>query len=129
MAMAMRRAVSNLVGLAIVVTIVASMGMYIYSQLVESYASARSSIEVVKPIAIARCWYLKNVWVCGVRAITPISGFLKVLTVNGKVIEIGRVSMDSGSVKLFRLSMDVGDAPAKLVLVTGRDVVVFSIER
>ena len=125
----MRRAVSNLVGLVIVVSIVASMGMYIYSQLVESYASARSSIEVVKPIAIARCWYLERVWVCGVRAITPISGVLKVLTASGRVVEIGRVSMDSGSVRLFRLSMDMGDEPAKLVLVTGRDVVVFSIER
>ena len=125
----LKKAVSNLVALAIVTSILASAGIYLYTEVVKSYSLAKSSSEIVQPLLRARCWHLASSWICAVKALSYVEGDLRILTLRGDIVELGSVSIEPGGVKVFEISMQSDDEPTKLVLLAGGTSFLYDIER
>ncbi|RLG80440.1 MAG: hypothetical protein DRO13_03700 [Thermoprotei archaeon] len=127
----LRRAVSNLVALAIVTSILASAGIYLLAKVAESYGIVRSAIETdsKQPLAIARCWNISGAWICAVKALNIVNGSLRVVTSLGNTIEIGSLQLDPGDVRVFKLYLRDNESPRALMVSTGRLVYVYPIGR
>jgi len=125
----LRRALSNLVALAIVTSILASAGIYLYAEVVKSYSMARSSSEVIQPLLRARCWNIASTWICAAKAISYVEGDLRVLTARGEVVELGNVSIEPNEVMVFEIPIQSLDEPVKLILLAEGRAFLYDIER